>query len=67
MPRVFSCLTPENLAGGEERLKKTKEEVSERENKLLNLIRQTSFGEVKIIIQDGEPIRVEEVKKSIKL
>ncbi|KGF11371.1 DUF2292 domain-containing protein [Urinicoccus massiliensis] len=48
-------------------MKKTKEEVSERENKLLNLIRQTSFGEVKIIIQDGEPIRVEEVKKSIKL
>ena len=61
------CLTPKNLAGGEERVKKTKEEVSERENKLLNLIRQTSFGEVKIIIQDGEPIRVEEVKKSIKL
>ncbi|EGS30165.1 MAG: DUF2292 domain-containing protein [Peptoniphilus sp. oral taxon 375] len=48
-------------------MKKTKEEISERENKLLNLIRQTSFGEVKIIIQDGEPIRVEEVKKSIKL
>lgn len=48
-------------------MKKTKEEISERENKLINLIRQTSFGEVKIIIQDGEPIRVEEVKKSIKL
>ncbi|VFB15693.1 Uncharacterised protein [Urinicoccus massiliensis] len=48
-------------------MKKTKEEISERESKLLNLIRQTSFGEVKIIIQDGEPIRVEEVKKSIKL
>lgn len=43
-------------------MKKTKEEISERESKLLNLIRQTSFGEVKIIIQDGEPIRVEEVK-----
>lgn len=44
-----------------------KEEVTEREAKLLKLIRSTKFGELKIIIQDQEPIRVEEVKKSIKL
>ena len=44
-----------------------KEEVTEREAKLLKLIRSTKFGELKIITQDQDPIRVEEVKKSIKL
>lgn len=41
--------------------------ISEKEKKLLEIIRDINFGEVKIIIQDGLPIRIEELKKSIKL
>jgi len=40
---------------------------NEKEEKLLKLIRETEFGEIKVIIQEGVPIRVEEMKKSIKL
>ena len=38
-----------------------------KEEKLLQLIREIKYGELKIFIADGQPIRVEEVRKSIKL
>ena len=41
--------------------------LNEQEENLINLIRETEFGEIKIIIQNSIPIRVEEIKKSIKL
>ena len=41
--------------------------VSEQEKKLIDLIRNTQHGELKILIKDSLPVRVEEVKKSIKL
>ena len=41
--------------------------VSEREKKLLDLIRTTKYGELKIIVQDSLPIRVQEIKKSFEL
>lgn len=41
--------------------------VSEREKKLLDLIRKTKCGELKIIVQDSLPIRVQEIKKSFDL
>jgi hypothetical protein len=41
--------------------------LSSREINLIRLIRGTKHGEIRIIIQDGQPIRVEEIKKSIKL
>ncbi|NMA49829.1 MAG: DUF2292 domain-containing protein [Tissierellia bacterium] len=41
--------------------------LNEKEKKLIKLIRATKFGELKVIIQDSVPIRVEEMKKSIKL
>ncbi|WP_246566246.1 DUF2292 domain-containing protein [Tissierella simiarum] len=41
--------------------------LNEQEENLIDLIRETEFGEIKIIIQNSIPIRVEEVKKSIKL
>lgn len=40
---------------------------NDKEEKLIQLIRDIKFGEIKVIIQDGAPIRVEEIKKSIKL
>lgn len=50
-----------------EKIKKNVGAVNAKEQRLLNLIRETEFGEIKIIVQDKQPIRVEEVKKSIKL
>lgn len=41
--------------------------LTEREEKLIQLIRKIEYGEIKIIVQNNQPIRVEEVKKSIKL
>lgn len=41
--------------------------VNEKEKHLLELVRSTGYGELKIVIQDTLPIRVEELKKSIKL
>ncbi|MCT4564852.1 MAG: DUF2292 domain-containing protein [Maledivibacter sp.] len=41
--------------------------VSEKEKHLIELIRNTGYGELKVVIQDALPIRVEELKKSIKL
>ncbi|MGH4123454.1 MAG: DUF2292 domain-containing protein [Clostridium sp.] len=41
--------------------------VNDKEVKLIKIIRDIAFGEIKVIIQDGIPIRIEEIKKSIKL
>ena len=41
--------------------------LTEKEEKLLILIRKIEYGEIKIIVQDKQPVRVEETKKSIKL
>lgn len=38
-----------------------------KEEKLLKIIKEMKFGEIKVIVQDGLPIRIEELKKSIKL
>lgn len=38
-----------------------------REENLIRLFRGIAHGEIRIIIQDGQPVRVEEIKKSIKL
>lgn len=40
--------------------------ISEKEESLLNLIRDMGFGELRIFVADGQPVRAEEVKKSIK-
>lgn len=39
----------------------------EREQRLLDVIHEIGFGEIKVIINDGRPVRIEEVRKSIKL
>ncbi|SNS16289.1 Uncharacterized small protein [Anaerovirgula multivorans] len=43
------------------------EKMTEREKNLIDLIRKVGHGEVRVIIQDSCPIRVEDLKKSIKL
>ena len=39
---------------------------TEREEKLLQLIRDLKFGEVHIYVADGQPVRAEEIKRSVK-
>ncbi|MDD4376891.1 MAG: DUF2292 domain-containing protein [Eubacteriales bacterium] len=42
-------------------------EISIQESRLLDIIRKTHYGEVKIVVTEGNPVRIEEIKKSIKL
>jgi len=42
-------------------------EITESEKRVLEIIRSVDFGEINIIIQNNKPIRVEEIKKSIKI
>lgn len=39
---------------------------TEKEEKLLKLIREMKFGEIHIYVADGQPVRAEEIKKSVK-
>jgi len=41
--------------------------LSGKEKKLIQLLREIDYGEVKIVVQDKQPVRIEEVTKSIKL
>ncbi len=41
--------------------------LSEQEARLISMIRDIRFGELHIFVSDGKPVRVEEIKKSIKL
>ncbi len=46
---------------------KEKVQLSEKEEKLIRLIREMGFGELRLFIADSQPVRLEEVRKSIKL
>ena len=41
-------------------------EITKREQKLIELIRELQHGELRIIVQDTEPVRAESIKESIK-
>ena len=41
--------------------------ITEKEEKLLRMIRELKFGDLQIYVADGQPVRVEEVRRSIKL
>jgi hypothetical protein len=47
---------------GEKELSKN----TEKEDKLLQLIRELKFGEIHIYVADGQPVRAEEIKRSVK-
>ena len=42
-------------------------ELTEKESRVIDIIRNIEFGEVRVVITDGVPVRIEEIKKSIKL
>jgi len=41
--------------------------LTEEENKVIEIMREIKYGEVRVVINNSKPIRVEEVKKSIQL
>lgn len=41
--------------------------ITDKERRLIEIIRNIEFGEINIIVQNNEPIRVQELKRSIKL
>lgn len=41
--------------------------LNEQEKRLIQIIREIKYGEIQIYVVDGKPIRVEEIRKSIKL
>ncbi len=41
--------------------------LTEKEEKLICMIREMQFGEIQLYIADGQPVRLEEVRKSVKL
>lgn len=46
---------------------KKQADITEREENLLKLIRGLGFGEMIVHVADGQPVRAEEIKKSVKL
>ena len=51
----------ENPASGEQPVLTT------AEKKLIGILRDVKFGKIEVVIQDGAPIRVDEIRKSIKI
>ena len=41
--------------------------LTKEETKLIEVLRKIDFGEARVVITDGKPTRIEEIKKSIKL
>ena len=41
--------------------------VSPKEKKIIEAIRQIEYGEVKIVIQQCSPVRIEQITRSLKL
>ncbi len=41
--------------------------LTEQEKRLIMMIRELKYGELHLFIAEGNPIRAEEIKKSIKL
>ena len=42
-------------------------ELTEKEKKLIELIRKIKYGKVVVILEGGQPTRIEEVRESVKL
>ena len=41
--------------------------ITEKEQKLIKILRNVEYGEVVIVVKGGTPVHIEEIKKSIKL
>ena len=43
------------------------QELSEKEKKLISKLREIFYGQVVIFMQEGEPVRIVRIERSIKL
>lgn len=41
--------------------------LTEQEKKVIAILRELKYGEVRVVVQDGVPVRVDEIRKSIKI
>ena len=41
-------------------------EFTKKEKRLIQMIRELGYGEIRIYVTDGQPVRAEEIKKSVK-
>lgn len=41
--------------------------LTEQEEKVIEIMRNINYGELRIVINNSKPIRVEEIKKSVQL
>ena len=41
--------------------------ITDKENKLLEELRKVTYGRVVVFMENGQPVRIEEVRKSVKL
>ena len=48
-------------------MEKKELQLSEQETKIIEMVRSLDFGELRVIVNNKKPIRVEEIKKSIQL
>lgn len=42
-------------------------ELNEQERQLIEYVRKLNYGEMNIMVREGKPVRIEEIKKSIML
>ena len=67
MSKVYDLKSSRTDAFGGVRASAPGLSLSEKEEKLILLIREMKFGEIQLHIADGQPVRLEEVRKSVKL
>lgn len=41
--------------------------LSEQEQKVIEIMRTINYGELRVVINNSKPVRVEEIKKSVQL
>lgn len=54
------------MSGGDVVAEYPSVELTEKERRLVRMIRELGFGTVTVHVADGQPVRAEEVRKSIK-
>lgn len=41
--------------------------ITQQERQVLTLIRELGYGELRVLVREGQPYRVEEIRKSIQI
>mgnify|MGYP002513884376 CR=1 FL=1 len=62
---IYICMLLVLVAGCKN--KNVYKDLLKEEEKLIKIIRKIDFGEARVVVTDGKPTRIEEIKKSIKL